>query len=295
MTQYYPGLGLGVICGLFGKSRQAFYDHSNRIQQKDMQEVLVVELVRKIRVEMPRIGTIKLHRMIFSASESPCTMGRDRFFDVLRNHDLLIKQRKRYARTTFSDHAFYKWPDLTLVLELTGKEQLWVSDITYVRILEGFVYLSLITDAYSKKIVGFHLSNNLKAQGCLIALNKAIQTLGVNEGALIHHSDRGIQYCCAPYVSKLQSSNILISMTQSGSPYENAVAERVNGILKNELGLNQTFLSYKDAVGPTHKAIDTYNRLRPHMSCGYMTPENAHNSKEILQKAWKNKKYVKAI
>ena len=295
MTQYYPGLGLGVICGLFGKSRQAFYDHSNRIQQKDMQEVLVVELVRKIRVEMPRIGTIKLHRMIFSASDSPCTMGRDRFFDVLRNHDLLIKQRKRYARTTFSDHAFYKWPDLTLVLELTRTEQLWVSDITYLRILEGFVYLSLITDAYSKKIVGFHLSHNLKAQGCLIALNKAIETLGANEGTLIHHSDRGIQYCCAPYVNKLQASNILISMTQSGSPYENAVAERVNGILKNELGLNRTFLSYKDAVGPTSKAIDTYNRLRPHMSCGYLTPEKAHNSKEMLQKAWKNKKYVKAI
>jgi len=294
MSQYYPSVGKEIICGLFGKSRQAFYDHYRRIQQKDIQKILVLELVRKIRLNMPSIGTIKLHRMIFDIKQqAPSSMGRDRFFDLLRTNDLLIKQRKRYVRTTCSDHPFHKWPDLTISLQLNAVEQLWVSDITYVRITDGFVYLSLITDAYSKKIVGFHLSQQLKAQGCLIALNKAIESLSVKKDNLIHHSDRGIQYCCEPYVSKLQQHNILISMTQSGSPYENAIAERVNGILKNELGLNQTFQSYTDAIGPTHKAIDIYNRLRPHMSCGYLTPEYAHSSKQVLQKSWKNKKYVK--
>ncbi len=296
MTQYYPGVGKGIICGLFGKSRQAFYDQYNRIQQEYSDEALVIELVQKIRLDMPKIGTVKLHRMIFdSTAQESWNMGRDRFFDLLRENNLLIKQRKRYVRTTFSDHGFYKWPDLTIALQLNAVEQLWVSDITYLRITDGFVYLSLITDAYSKKIVGFHLSQQLKAQGCIIALNKAIAALAVNKGTLIHHSDRGVQYCCEPYVSKLQQHTILISMTQSGSPYENAIAERVNGILKNELGLNQTFLSYNDAIAPTHNAIDIYNRKRPHMSCGYLTPEHAHKSKQALQKAWKNKKYVKAI
>lgn len=296
MAQYYPGVGKGIICGLFGKSRQAFYDQYNRIELKHSHEALVIEMVQKIRLDMPKIGTIKLHRMIFYNSvQEFSNMGRDRFFNLLRENNLLIQQRKCYVRTTFSNHGFYKWPDLTTALQLNAIEQLWVSDITYLRVNDGFIYLSLVTDAYSKKIVGFHLSQQLKAQGCIIALNKAIGSLAVNEGNLIHHSDRGVQYCSESYVSLLQKHAILISMTQSGSPYENAVAERVNGILKNELGLNQIFLSYNDAIASTSKAIDIYNRKRPHMSCGYLTPELAHKSKQILQKAWKNKKYVKAI
>ena len=192
-----------------------------------------------------------------------------------------------YARTTHSDHRYGKWPDLTTTAKIRAAGELWVSDITYLRTKTGFVYLSLITDAYSKKIVGYHLSQSLKAQSCIIALNKAITGGQYNATKLIHHSDRGIQYCCDEYVTRLQSSNIRISMTQSGSPYENAIAERVNGILKNELGLNNVFEGYKTAVGPTHNAIDLYNNLRPHMSCGYLTPQQAHDKKDDLKKMWK--------
>jgi transposase InsO family protein len=174
--------------------------------------------------------------------------------------------------------------------KVNGPGQLWVSDITYLRIRDGFVYLSLITDAYSRKIVGFHLSQHLKAQSCIIALNKAINSWTATRQALVHHSDRGIQYCCDMYVSLLMEKGIKISMTQNGSPYENAMAERVNGILKDELGLDKTFASYADAVAPTHRAIDIYNRLRPHMSCGYLTPEQAHLKQGNLKKAWKSKK-----
>lgn len=156
-------------------------------------------------------------------------------------------------------------------MQITAPEQLWVSDITYLRTSDRFIYLSLITDAYSRKIVGHHLSQQLKAQGCLIALNKAISSRTTN-GDLIHHSDRGIQYCCEPYVSLLQQNSIAISMTQSGSPYDNAVAERVNGILKTELELDRTFKTYSDAVAVVHQAIDAYNRIRPHMSISNLTP-----------------------
>jgi len=215
------------------------------------------------------------------------SIGRDSFRRLLKLNDLQIKRRKMYAHTTNSDHHFRKWPDLMATKTPKAAGEVWVSDITYVRIKAGFIYLSLITDAYSKKIVGYHLSQYLKAHSCVIALNKAISTEVYDHARLIHHSDRGIQYCCDEYVSKLQSNHIRISMTQNGSPYENAVAERINGILKNELGLNCIFDSYSHAVEPTHNAINIYNNLRPHMSCGYLTPQQAHEKKQGLRKMWK--------
>jgi transposase InsO family protein len=172
---------------------------------------------------------------------------------------------------------------------LNKADQLWVSDITYLRTWGGFSYLSLITDAYSRKIVGYHLSQSLSVKGCLIALSKALASRQHKEQGLIHHSDRGIQYCCDAYVNCLKENNIAISMTQNGSPYENALAERVNGILKKELGLNRTFRSYHDAIGPVHRAVDIYNRLRPHMSLDYMTPSQAHKAAGKLKKRWKAK------
>src|SRR3954470_22097625 len=187
-----------------------------------------------------------------------------------------------------------KWPDLIKQLEVTATEQLWVSDITYLRTEGGFVYLSLITDAFSHKIVGYHLSQHLKAQGCLIALSKAIATLKdtQEQRTLIHHSDKGVQYCCDAYVQTLQHHHMAISMTQSGSPYDNAIAERVNGILKTELLLDSTFPSYSAAVPLVHQAIDAYNRLRPHMSCGNLTPDQVHQQQQpttAVKKMWKSK------
>ena len=168
-----------------------------------------------------------------------------------------------------------------------------MSDITYLTTQNGFIYLSLITDAYSRKIVGYHLSQHLKAQGCLIALHKAISSLSSN-ACVIHHSDRGIQYCCDTYIETLQNNNIAISMTQNGSPYDNAIAERINGILKTELDLDKNFANYGAAVSVVHEAIDAYNRIRPHMSCGNLTPEKAHQQQGLLIKKWKPKKYCKA-
>lgn len=294
MKALFPSAGLGKLCRLFGKTRQAFYDHSWRYSDGQLQEALIVELVKDIRNCLPKTGGLKLLHMLkddFTAHN--ISIGRDSFFALLKKHDLLIRRKRRYAVTTDSNHPYKKWLDLLKGLQITAPEQVWVSDITYLRTTKGFVYLSLITDAYSRKIVGYHLSQHLKAQGCLIALNKAISSRAT-VNALIHHSDRGIQYCCEPYVSLLQQNNISISMTQSGSPYDNAVAERVNGILKTELKLGSVFTNYSHAVAVVHQAIDAYNRLRPHMSLSNLTPNEAHHSTQNLRKKWKKKNYCKA-
>ena len=297
MKVLYPSIGLERLCRLFGKTRQAFYDHTWRQGDEEMQEALLVDLVRSVRSSLPQTGGLKLlHLLKDDLAAHHINIGRDSFFTLLKKHDLLVRRKKRYAITTWSNHPYKKWQDLVKGLQLSAAGQLWVSDITYLRTESGFIYLSLITDAYSKKIVGYHLSQHLKAQGCLIALEKAIAYLSQSgeRQSLIHHSDRGIQYCCEPYVSLLQENNIRISMTQTGSPYDNAIAERVNGILKTELGLEQIFTGYSAAVPVVHKAIDAYNRLRPHMSLGYLTPDQAHHSTQNLFKKWKKKQYCKA-
>jgi len=287
MKAMYPSVGVAKLCGLFGKTRQAFYDHCWRNCGDQLQQGLVVELVTKVREQLPCIGGLKLFYILKKDFLSHnITMGRDSFFKLLKEHNLLVKRKRRYVRTTDSNHMFRKWPDLTRDLKIKSAQQLWVSDITYLRTENGFIYLSLITDAFSRKIVGYHLSQHLKVQGCLVALNKAIGSLS-NPDGLIHHSDRGIQYCCEPYVAVLQSHGIRISMTQTGSPYENALAERVNGILKTELQLDRTFSNYSAAVPEVHKAIDLYNRLRPHMSCNYQTPGQVHIQASSQKKAAK--------
>lgn len=294
MKALYPFIGLGKLCRLFGKTRQAFYDHSRRYGDEQLQEALIVELVKDIRNALPKTGGLKLlHILKEDFAAHNISIGRDSFFSLLKKHDLLIRRKRRYTVTTDSNHPYKKWQDLLKGLQIIASEQVWVSDITYLRTTEGFIYLSLITDAYSRKIVGYHVSHHLKAQGCLIALNKALSSR-TTTNALIHHSDRGIQYCCEPYVSLLQQNNISISMTQSGSPYDNAVAERVNGILKTELKLDTIFKSYSYAVAAVHQAVDAYNRLRPHMSISNLTPDQAHYSTQNLFKKWKKKKYCKA-
>lgn len=294
MKQYYPSAGLHLLCKLFGKSRQAFYDHSRRKSNSQLQAGLIIELVKAVRVSLPRVGGLKLLYLLKDDFRvHNINIGRDSFFRLLKGHNLLVKTRKRFVRTTMSNHHFKRWADLTTGLQLTAAQQLWVSDITYLTTQQGFIYLSLITDAYSRKIVGYHLSQYLKARGCLIALNKAIGSLS-GAVTVIHHSDRGIQYCCDEYVSVLQQHTITISMTQNGSPYDNAIAERVNGILKTEFHLGQTFSSYSAAVPVVHCAIDAYNRIRPHMSCENLTPQMAHLKTGAFVKKWKPKKYCKA-
>jgi len=296
MKQHYSSIGLERLCGLFGKTRQAFYDYSWRQSGEQLQEALIVDMVKSIRLQLPHVGGLKLLFMLRDQFITHhISIGRDSFFKLLAKYDLLVKRKKHYVRTTWSNHIYKKWPDLTRDLKIITPQQVWVSDITYLRTENGFIYLSLITDACSKKIVGYHLSQHLRVQGCLLALDKAIASLSPNRSTpVIHHSDRGIQYCCEPYIDRLQSSGIQISMTQSGSPYHNAIAERVNGILKTELNLNQTFTSYSAAISVIHQAVDTYNRIRPHMSCENLTPFQAHQQNRPLAKKWKPKKYCKA-
>ncbi|HEV7423590.1 MAG TPA: IS3 family transposase, partial [Candidatus Paceibacterota bacterium] len=255
------------LCGLFGKSRQAFYDHSWRHNDEQLHEAWIIDRVKAVRLTMPGIGCQKLFIVLKDElREHGIQIGRDNFYKLLKQHELLIKRRKRYVQTTQSYHRFKKWDDLTVNLCVESVEELWVSDITYLRTETGFVYLSLITDVYSRKIVGYHLSQKLKVDGCISALNKAIASLSQSghHRALIHHSDRGIQYCCDQYISILQKNEIRISMTQSGSPYDNAIAERVNGILKQQFCLDKVFENYGVSVDAVSKAIDGYNRLRPH-------------------------------
>jgi len=290
MKQFYPSTGLEKLCGLFGKTRQAFYDQSWRSSDEQLEEAFIIDKERTIRKRIEGIGGVQMHVMLKEELQlHNIHIGRDSFYDLLRKHNLLIKVRKRYAITTNSNHPYYKWPDLTGNIITTAIEQLWVSDITYLRTKNGFVYLSLVTDAYSRKIMGYHVSQYLKAQGCIIALNKAIAELSIEKEKrkLTHHSDRGIQYCCQSYITILQNNNINISMTQTGSPYDNAIAERVNGILKQQVGLNQVFENYTAAVAVVCKAIDAYNCLRPHMSISNLTPQKVHMTKQPLFKKWK--------
>lgn len=292
MKQYFPSAGLGKLCGLFGKTRQAFYDHGWHSGDEQLQESFIINRVKQVREQMEGIGGLQLHHMLKEEMQLyGMYIGRDHFYELLRKYDLLVKRKKRYCITTNSNHPYYKWPDLTGNISVTAVEQLWVSDITYLRTENGFVYLSLITDGYSRKIMGYHVSQQLKAQGCIITLKKAISGLCAQNTnrKLIHHSDRGIQYCCEAYISILQQNNISISMTQTGSPYDNAVAERLNGILKHQLGLNKTFKNYAAALTAVCKAIDAYNCLRPHMSISNLTPQQAHITNQSLVKKWKSK------
>jgi len=198
-------------------------------------------------------------------------VGRDKLFNVLRKHQMLTLRRKYSARTTNSYHRFYKYNNIIKNLDVTRPNQVWVSDITYIRTVKGFCYLALITDMYSRKIVGYDLSDSLELNGCVRALNKAIYQ-AKNIKGLIHHSDRGIQYCSNVYTQTLKRNKIGISMTEENHCYENAMAERVNGILKDEFYLDQTFTDVAHAKRATKNAINLYNEIRLHLSLDFKTP-----------------------
>ena len=198
-------------------------------------------------------------------------VGRDALFKILREHNMLTLRKKYSYRTTNSYHRFYKYNNLIKGMKVTRPNQVWVSDITYIRTLKGFCYLALITDMYSRKIVGYDLSDSLELKGCLRALNKALYKTK-NITGLIHHSDRGIQYCSNVYTQILKRKNINISMTEENHCYENALAERVNGILKDEFYLDQTFMNTTHAKRAAKNAINLYNEIRLHLSLNFKTP-----------------------
>ena len=233
------------------------------------------------------MGGKKLHnKLLPELRKAGIKCGRDRFFDILRDENLLVKYRKRFVKTTQSKHRFYKYPNLISTLEVRQSEQVFVSDITYIRTKQGFMYLFLITDLYSKQIMGWELSDNLKTINAIKALKMAINNRIYLDRKLIHHSDRGFQYCNPSYIHVLESNNIGISMTSKYDPYENAVAERVNGILKTEYEIGDGFLGEKDAKREIKYAIWLYNTDRPHLSCNGLVPEIAHEREDYELRKW---------
>lgn len=277
------------MCGLFGKTRQAYYRHLNYKYVEMATEEIVLSLVYEYRNVMGRIGCRKLQHLINSRLPEDMKVGRDALYTLLERNSLLHKRRRKSVRTTWSNHWMHKYPNLITGVIPTASNQIWVSDITYIETVnDGFMYLHLVTDLYSRKVMGWCLSPTLHAEHTLKALEMAIRNSGCNLTGLIHHSDRGCQYCSERYVSLLKSSGILISMTQSGDPLENAVAERVNGIIKNEWLMHENIMDGNIALKRISEIINIYNNIRPHASLNYLTPESAYTENGILERKWKN-------
>lgn len=296
--EHYPQAGVGAICGLFGKTRQAWYKQQQAADEDTLRDSIIIKLVKEIRQQMPRIGARKLHYMLQEKMVlHGIAIGRDKLFDLLSDYGMLVRRRKRrHALTTNSNHPFRKYPNLIKELSIGQANSLWVGDITYIRLEDRFCYLSLVTDAYSRNITGYCLYPTLQKEGPLLALQQALATLGGKpEKPLIHHSDRGLQYCCNAYIALLEGNGITISMTEKGDPYENAIAERANGILKEEFGLDVEFQTFEHARASVDRAVHTYNTLRPHASCNYLTPQAAHQLTGPIPKRWKPKKRKEVI
>ena len=291
------GLAVALVCRLFGHCRQAFYQSRADIEKEKEHERKVIGAVREIREEDPGIGGYKLWLMLIDMFGRAFVPGRDRFFVLLRRKGLMLPKPKP-RHTTNSNHRYHKYKNLIKGIVLTAANQLWEADITYIALAGGDVcYLHLITDAYSHKIVGWALARTLKAAITMQALKTAIEQAVAMKGGevltgLIHHSDRGVQYCCDAYVAMLKAYGISISMTEDYKPTDNAVAERTNGIIKVECVYRQKcFNSFEHACRVIERYIHFYNYRRLHMSIGYKVPAVAHLEQGEQKKMWKNKIY----
>ena len=279
-------MSVDAICALFGKTRQAYYQRLSYKYEEYAEEGIILDLIAELRKDMGRMGGRKLWYEIDEAH--PGMIRRDKLFDILDKYHLKVHRRKRTVRTTWSESWLHRFPNLVKDLILTAANQVWVSDITYIETETGFVYLHLVTDAYSKKIMGWCLSPSLHADATISALQMAIRNAGCDLKGLIHHSDRGCQYCCEKYVKLLQDNGIEISMTQDGNPRDNAIAERVNGILKTEWLYDDHFIGFADAHRRVAEVINLYNNKRPHLSLNYKTPAEAHLETGEQKRVWKN-------
>jgi len=270
------GFSVGMLCEYVDMSRQNYYAARRLRQRREIDEALIVELVRQERRMQPRLGGRKLlHLLQGDLDEANVRIGRDRFFEVLAENDLLVVRKPGRPRTTNSRHSLPVFHNLLDGTVLSVPNQAWVSDLTYIRTDEGFLYAALITDAYSRKIVGAHIGDSLEAEGCLAALGQALGDLPEGKNP-IHHSDRGCQYCCHAYVERLQDRGLAISMTEIMHCYENAMAERVNGILKQEYEMDRTFRTKAQAKKAFEQAVWLYNHRRPHLALEYRFPADVH-------------------
>jgi transposase InsO family protein len=267
-----------IICNSFSLKRDAYYKYQKRYVKRIKVENQIIKLVNKSRRTLPREGTRKLMKSLKNDFEKQqLKIGRDQLFRILKENDLLIRRKKYSSKTTNSHHRFYKYGNIIKDINISRPNQVWAADITYIRTINGFCYLALLTDMHSRKIVGYDLSDSLELSGCVRALKKALyHNKAIKE--LIHHSDRGIQYCSNVYTDELKRKKIKISMTEENHCYENAMAERVNGILKDEFYLDQTFASVTHAIKATKNAIKLYNSKRLHLSLDYKTPNYVHQN-----------------
>lgn len=270
-------------------TRQAYYQHYWQKEETSFEQELVIKEVLRIRKTHKKMGCrkllVKLEAFMF---DHQIKMGRDALFDLLAANQLLIRRRNRRVSTTYSSHWLRKYPNLIREFVADGINQLWVSDITYWRFKDKFLYISFITDVFSHKIVGYYLSESLEAESSIHALQMALDQLKQPVEGLIHHSDRGIQYCCKEYVKLLQDNSIAISMTENGDPLENALAERINGIIKGEYLDCYEVNSIHQANELLIQVVNLYNQERPHMSIGNKTPEEVHQTNQKTDRLWKN-------
>jgi len=261
-----------ALCQMMGLSRQAVYRHQQVVHEEILCEDVVIHLVNEKRYRMPRLGTLKLYWLLKDdLRKLPCVLGRDKFHNLLKKNGLLVPASKRTCHTTQSFHRFHIYTNLVKGLPITRINQVLVADITYLRLEDKFCYLFLLTDVFSRKIVGYDLSESLSIEGAVRAAQMAFREIAETTET-IHHSDRGVQYCCHEYVKLMSYHNVQMSMGETGNPYDNAIAERVNGILKTEFFLSTTFPRFDIARQAVRESIEIYNTLRPHMSIGYLTP-----------------------
>lgn len=274
-----------------GYSPQAYHKHNKKQFYRQYNEGLILQQIDTIRKQQPRCGGRKLFIMLEPFfSQHNIDMGRDKFFDLLKTNKLLVRKTKRSVHTTNSKHHFYRYPNLVKGFTPLKAHELWVADITYIPLKERFAYLFLITDAYSRKIVGFNVTDDMKASSAVVALKQALAQKPP-ETIVIHHSDRGIQYCSTEYVNLLQQNNAMISMTNNGDPLENAIAERVNGILKTEL-ISGQYTDLYDASVHIARCITIYNHRRRHSSLNWQIPADVHKQKGPQIRRWKNYYYT---
>ncbi len=268
--------------------RQVYYRHKYRKQKKSHQAQKVIEMVIDIRKRMPRIGTRKLYYLLQNELQA-MHIGRDKLFNIINANHLNIVPKRSYKVTTNTHHRFYKHKDLVCNLPICRPEQVWVSDITYLGIRHAHLYISFITDAYSKKIVGYDVSDSLHTNGVARALRMAHKSRQYPKEELIHHSDKGLQYCSNEYQQLLQKYKLKCSMTEQYDPYSNAIAERINGIIKNEFNLDQYQVSKELMQKIISETVEIYNNERPHFSCHLMTPNQMHKQNKITIKTYKSK------
>jgi putative transposase len=273
-----------------GFTPQAYHKHNKKQFLEHINEGLILHEIDAIRKHQPRCGGRKLYMDIEPfLKQHNISMGRDKFFDLLKRNKLLVRKTKRNVYTTMSKHHYRRYPNLAKGFSPVKAHEMWVSDITYIPLKERFAYLFLITDAYSRKIVGYHVSDDMKVSSAAVALKQALAQKPA-ETIVIHHSDRGIQYCSNEYVSLLKESNAMISMTESGDPLENAIAERVNGILKTEL-ISSSYIDIHAASIHISRCITIYNHRRRHSSLNWQIPAIVHEQKGPQIRRWKNYYY----